>query len=69
MVWSKDAAGKDSLDTLVQRNVGALYLGNISTSFELKDAANTSQGRVRSSSVYLNENGSAGMLQQVDLVV
>jgi len=69
MVWSKDAAGKDSLDTLVQRNVGALYLGNVNTSFELKDAANTSQGQVRSSGMYLNEDGSAGTLQQVDLVV
>jgi hypothetical protein len=69
MVWSKDAAGKDSLDTLIQRNVGALYLGNIGTSFELKDAGNTSQGQVRSSGMYLNEDGSAGTLQQVDLVV
>ncbi|HCI14711.1 MAG TPA: hypothetical protein DFK12_12415 [Gallionellaceae bacterium] len=68
-VWSKDADGKDQLSTLAQRNVGALYLGNVATPFDLKNGANELQGQVRSSGVYLNEDGSAGTLQQVDLVV
>ena len=68
-VWSKDGAGKDLLSTLAQRNVGALYLGNVATPFDLKNGANDLQGQVRSSGVYLNEDGSAGTLQQVDLVV
>ncbi len=57
-VWSKDAAGKDTLGTLAQRNVGALYLGNVATPFDLKNAANALQGQVRSSGVYLHEDGS-----------
>lgn len=68
-VWSKDAAGKDALSTLAQRNVGALYLGNVATQFDLKNSANNLQGQVRSSSIYLCEDGSAGTLQQIDLVV
>ena len=68
-IWSKDASGKDLLSTLAQRNVGALYLGNVATPFDLKNGANDLQGQVRSSGVYLNEDGSAGTLQQVDLVV
>lgn len=68
-VWSKDADGKDQLSTLAQRNVGALYLGNVATPFDLKNGANDLQGQVRSSGVYLNEDGSAGTLQQIDLVV
>ena len=68
-IWSKDTAGKDSLSTLAQRNVGALYLGNIATPFDLKDSANALQGQVRSSGIYLHEDGSAGTLQQVDLIV
>lgn len=68
-VWSKDAAGQDALATLAQRNVGALYLGNVATPFDLKDSANDLQGQVRSSGIYLNEDGTAGTLQQVDLVV
>lgn len=68
-VWSKDAAGKDTLSTLAQRNVGALYLGNVATPFDLKNTANDLQGQVRSSGIYLREDGSGGTLQQVDLVV
>lgn len=68
-IWSKDSSGKDTLSTLTERNVGALYLGSAATPFELKNAANVLQGQVRSTGVYLNENGSAGTLQQVDLVV
>lgn len=68
-VWSKDAAGKDALATLAQRNVGALYLGNVATPFDLKGSANDLQGQVRSSGIYVREDGSAGTLQQVDLVV
>lgn len=68
-VWSKDGGGNDQLSTLAQRNVGALYLGNVATPFDLKNGANDLQGQVRSSGVYLNEDGTAGTLQQVDLVV
>ena len=68
-IWSKDAGGGDHLSTLAQLNVGALYLGNVATPFDLKNRANDLQGQVRSSGVFLHEDGSAGTLQQVDLVV
>jgi hypothetical protein len=68
-VYNKDASGADTLSTLAQHGVGALYLGSLSTSFDLKNSANQLQGQVRSSGVYLNENGSIGSLQQIDLVV
>lgn len=69
LVWSKDAQGQDQLQTLAQRNVGALYLGSVATPFSAKDAENQLQGQVRSSGVYLQENGAVGTLQQVDLAV
>lgn len=68
-VWTRDDAGKDRLQGLLQHGVGALYLGNASTPFALKDASNTLQGTVRSSGLYLREDGGAGTLQQIDLVV
>jgi hypothetical protein len=68
-IWSKDVAGKDTLSTLAQRNVGALYLGNLATSFDLKNSTNDLQGQVRNSGIYLHEDGSVGTLQQIDLVV
>lgn len=66
-VWSKDASGADQLQSLAQRGIGALYLGHIATPFTLKDANNQSQGDVRSSGVYLGEDGQPGSLQQIDL--
>ncbi|MFZ6730900.1 hypothetical protein ACO0LG_03150 [Undibacterium sp. Ji42W] len=68
-VWTKDGAGHDQLQTLKQANVGALYLGNASTEFDLKNAQNHSDGQLRSSGIWLSEDGKAHSLQQVDLTV
>ena len=68
-VWSKDPAGENALSALTKFNVGALYLGNVTTPFDLKNPANDLQGQVRSSGIYVREDGSTGTLQQVDLVV
>lgn len=68
-VWSKDSQGNDSLTGLKENGVGALYLGATTSPFELKTSSNSSLGTIRSSGLYLNENGSAGTLQQVDLTL
>lgn len=68
-VWSRDGQGNDQLETLKAAGVGALYLGNAATEFSIKDASNRLDGQVRSSGIYLGENGSAGTLQQIDLAV
>lgn len=68
-VWSHDSAGQESLSSLKERGVGALYLGSAETPFALKDEDNRLRGQVRASGVYLSENGAAGTLQQVDLAV
>lgn len=68
-VWSKDAQGNDHLASLKAAGVGALYLGSTATEFTYKDASNQTDGQLRSSGIYLNENGSAGSLQQIDLAV
>ena len=68
-IWMKDETGQDQLVALGQAGVGAIYLGNVSTEFAVKDAANVQQGQVRSSGVFLRENGGAGVIQQIDLAV
>jgi hypothetical protein len=68
-VWTPDGNGGGALGSLKQNGVGALYLGNVASPFELKDGANRELGAVRASSIYLSENGSAGTLQQIDLTV
>ena len=68
-IFSKDSNGNDQLVALGQRGVGAIYLGHTDTPFQLKDENNQLQGIVRKSGVFLNENGSVGTVQQLDLVV
>ena len=68
-IWTPDANGQGRLATLKEMNVGALSLTQTATPFELKDGANRSLGSVRSTSVFLREDGGVGSLQQVDLTV
>lgn len=68
-VWSKDEAGNDQFYSLKEANVGAIYLKSISTPFDIKDAQNQLQAQIKSSGVYLYENGGIGTVQQVDLTV
>jgi hypothetical protein len=67
-VWAKDDAGKDQMQSLKQANVGALFLGNASTEFSINDAQNQTQAQLRSSGIWLSEEGKAGSLQHIDLV-
>lgn len=68
-IWQKDADGRDHLLVLGQAGIGAIFLGHAASPFDLKDQENNLIGRVRSSGVFIRENGSAGTIQQVDLVV
>lgn len=68
-VWRPDAHGGGALETLQQHGVGALFLGSAATPFALKDGANNTLGAVRASGAYLREQGGAGTLQQIDLMV
>jgi hypothetical protein len=68
-VWVPAPEGDGSLTTLSERAVGALYLGHLSTPFELRGSGNDSLGAIRSSGVFLTEDGEAGTLQQIDLTV
>lgn len=68
-VWTPDSHGDGTLSSLQDKGVGALYLGQQATPFELRDGANQSLGSVRASGIYLAENGTAGTLQQIDLSV
>lgn len=68
-LFNKDAQGNDVLTTLKQANVGAVYLGNVATPFDIKDGQQSLNGQVRSSGIYLSDSGTAGSVQQIDLAV
>lgn len=68
-IWTKDAEENDVLFSLKEKYIGAIYLENISTEFNLKDAENQLNGQVASTGLYLNENGTPGTVQQVNITV
>lgn len=68
-VWTKDGNGNDQLSTLKEADVGAIGLAHAATSFDLKDANNELQGRIRSSGIFLHEDGGVGTVQQIDLTI
>lgn len=67
-VWTKDMNGKDVLLSLKEADIGAIYLGHVSTGFDLKDAeTNDTHARIQSTGVFLHEStGVAGTIQHVD---
>jgi hypothetical protein len=67
-VFSKDENGVDLLFTLREADVGAIYLGDISTNYTLGDAGRT-DGMLRSTSIFLKESGGAGLISHIDLAV
>ncbi len=69
VIWTKDENGNDRLFTLGQKGVGAIYLGNVATDFSYKNNANQLQGQLRTSGVFLREDGGVGTVQQIDLAV
>jgi len=67
-LWSKATDGEDILESLADRNIGAIYLGSTETPYDIKDSNNEMLAKVRSSGFYLTEAGEVGTVQQVDMV-
>ena len=63
-VWHK-TEDEDTLVALGEVGLGAIYLGYAKGSFDIKDETQT-LGRIRSNGLYLNEDGSSGLLTQID---
>lgn len=68
-LWLKDASGQDQLLSISQLRIGAIYLGYARGDFDLNNSQNQNYGQIRSSGVYLTENGQVGTVQQLDLSV
>jgi len=66
-VWTRDSSGQDQLQSLAAAGVGAIALSSINTPFDLKTNDNELLGQIRSSGIFLQEDGAAGTIQQIDL--
>jgi len=66
-IWCKDENGKDVLYRLADKGVGAICLQKASTDFALKGAQGQTNGAIRSTGIFLYENGNVGTVQHVDV--
>ena len=66
-IWVKNDDGSDSLINLKEADVGAIFLGNVSTGFSFNDAENKTNAMLRNSGMFLRESGGAGIMAHVDL--
>ncbi|PUA30791.1 MAG: hypothetical protein B0W54_01740 [Cellvibrio sp. 79] len=68
-IWMTNEDGSTQLAALGDKNIGAIFLGHVSSPFQLKDENNNSLGEVVNSGVYLTEDGKAGVIQEINLSV
>jgi hypothetical protein len=69
LAWIKDQSGNDQLVSVMDLGVGALFVAGLEGDFSLTAADNELLGKVRETSVFLREDGQAGTIQELDLVV
>lgn len=69
LIWTKDEDGNDKLYHLSELGVGAIGLGRTSTQFALNsEKDNSHNAMIRSTGIFLYENGNVSTVQHLDLV-
>ena len=67
-IWCRDQNGSDILYTLKEAGVGAICLQKASTDFSLGSMTDNSiNARIRSTGIFLYENGGVGTMNHLDL--
>ena len=66
-IWCRNEKGENELYTLAEKGVGAICLQKAATNFALKNADNSDKGFIRSTGIFLYENGNVGSVQHLDL--
>jgi len=66
-VWTRDDNGEDRLISLKEACIGAISLESAAGGFDMTGPDNLLKGRLKSSGVFLFENGNVGSIQQIDL--
>lgn len=66
-IWCKNRDGSESLYTLADKGVGAICLSKVNTDYTLRNQQ-AEAGYLRSTGIFLFEDGRAGTMQHLDLV-
>jgi hypothetical protein len=68
-VWSTDPDTGDSLASLAESGVGAIFLDSRRTRFDLTGDDGEPRARIERTGIFLDENGGAGSVQELKFVV
>lgn len=68
-IWERYPDGSTQLISLGEVGIGAIYLKDVTTLFDISDDQLEMQAKMRSSSIFLREDGTAGSVHEIDLVV
>lgn len=66
-IWTTDENGNDVLYTLKEAGVGAICLQRANTNYSITNLTNETKGAIRSTGIFLYENGGVGTIQHLDL--
>ena len=64
-IWQK-TKDEDTLVALGEVGIGAIYLGSADGRIDIKSQKNETLGRIRSTGLFLNEDGTSGVVSQID---
>lgn len=64
-IWQK-TKDEDTLVALGEIGIGAIYLGSADGRIDIKSQKNETLGRIRSTGLFLNEDGTSGVVSQID---
>lgn len=67
-IYSKNKDGEDTLVALGETGVGALYLNNSKIDLNINKNVEESLANIKSTSIFLKEDGTAGLLTSLDFI-
>jgi len=68
-IWRRDHDGNESLVSLAQSGIGAINIGYVDSPFDLTGQDNNLKGQILRTGFYLSDDGAAGSVQQLDVVI
>lgn len=68
-IWTTNEDGSKQLLALGDKQIGAIFLGHMTSPFQLKDNSNQSLGEVAATGIYMREDGQTGVVQEINLTV
>ncbi|RXK12457.1 hypothetical protein CP965_07685 [Halarcobacter mediterraneus] len=69
-IWSIDSSGNNSLISLLDANVGAIYLGDVQSGYAYKQSIESTDAIQKSNGIFIKEDGSGlGVVNSIDVVV